>query len=196
MAKRLTAWAQTGLGALIILAVGQFQAAAASSLARLELLTPQAVNLETNAWRPKPYFPKAEPVFPEVTPAVRLVIRLKDRRVYVYRGDRLQDSFPIAVGREGWETPTGEFQVFQMLEHPGWTNPFTHEVVPPGPENPLGDRWIAFWTDGTNLIGFHGTPNRDSVGRAASHGCLRLYNEDVRALYELVEVGTTVTVEP
>lgn len=67
--------------------------------------------------------------------------------------------------------------------------------MPPGPDNPLGERWIAFWTDGTNVIGFHGTPNRDSVGRAASHGCVRMYNEDVRELYDIVSTGTPVTVE-
>ncbi|EDX86082.1 ErfK/YbiS/YcfS/YnhG superfamily [Synechococcus sp. PCC 7335] len=105
-------------------------------------------------------------------------------------------SYPVAIGRAGWETPTGKFEVFHQVTDPGWTNPITSEVVPPGPYNPLGDRWIAFWTDGTNSIGFHGTPNRESVGTAASHGCVRMYNEDVRQLYEMVEVGTVVTVVP
>lgn len=141
--------------------------------------------------------PSVEPIFPEApAEAVRLVLSLSDRRVYVYRGDELEASFPAAIGRTGWETPTGEFEVFSMVENPGWTNPFTEEIVPPGPNNPLGDRWIAFWSDGNNLIGFHGTPNRDSVGRAASHGCVRLYNEDVRQLYAMVDVGTVVVVEP
>jgi lipoprotein-anchoring transpeptidase ErfK/SrfK len=142
-----------------------------------------------------PALPPIQPIFPEVT-ETRLVLRLSARRVYVYRGDELQVSYPVAIGRPGWETPIGSFEVFQMVENPGWTNPFTREVVPPGPRNPLGERWIAFWTDDTNYIGFHGTPNRDSVGRAASHGCIRMYNEDVRALYEMVEVGTPVVVEP
>lgn len=126
--------------------------------------------------------------------AVRLLLNLSERRVYVYRGDSVATSYPVAVGRAGWETPTGEFEVFHQLVDPGWTNPITSEVMPPGPNNPLGDRWIAFWTDGTNSIGFHGTPNRESVGRAASHGCIRMYNEDIRELYSMVEVGTPVTV--
>ena len=75
------------------------------------------------------------------------------------------------------------------------TNPFTDEVMPPGPENPLGDRWIGFWSDGNNVIGFHGTPNRESVGRAASHGCVRMYNEDIRQLFDMVDLGTPVIVE-
>lgn len=127
---------------------------------------------------------------------VRLVLRLGERRVYVYRGNEVEVSYPVAVGREGWETPTGTFQVFDMVRNPGWTNPFTRELVPPGPTNPLGERWIAFWTDGKDYIGFHGTPNRESVGRAVSHGCIRMLNEDVRRLYDAVAPGTQVIVLP
>ena len=119
---------------------------------------------------------------------------LNARQLYVYQGNTLANKFPVAVGKTGWETPTGTFEVDYMLEHPGWTNPFTGEQMPPGPENPLGERWISFWTDGRNEIGFHGTPNRDSIGQASSHGCVRLYNEHIRELYELVEPGTLVTV--
>ena len=138
--------------------------------------------------------PAAIPSGESVEQPVSLLLNLSDRRVYVYRGDTVEVSYPVAIGREGWETPTGEFEIFHQLENPGWTNPKTSEVVPPGPDNPLGDRWIAFWTDGTNSIGFHGTPNRESVGQAASHGCVRMYNEDVRQLYAMVDVGTPVTV--
>lgn len=131
-----------------------------------------------------------------VEQSVELRLSLSDRKVYVYRGDIVEASFPVAVGKSGWETPTGEFEVFSQISQPGWTNPFTDEVMPPGPENPLGDRWIGFWSDGNNVIGFHGTPNRDSVGRAASHGCVRMYNEDIRQLFDMVELGTPVIVEP
>lgn len=191
--------AMGGLGAVSLLLSGPSRAIAntpeTTSLKESSLLSPQPVEVTDEVVsRRLLEWPEADSVLPE-TP-VRLVIRLSDRRVYVYRGDTEETSFPVAIGREGWDTPTGEFQVFSMLEDPGWTNPFTDEVIPPGPENPLGERWIAFWTDGTNQIGFHGTPNRDSVGEAASHGCIRLYNEDVKALYQLVSIGTTVTVEP
>lgn len=137
----------------------------------------------------------AEPTLEVDAQAIRLRLSLGDKRVYVYRGESLEASYPVAIGRPGWETPTGEFSVFSQVVDPGWTHPFTGEVMPPGPDNPLGERWIAFWTDGTNVIGFHGTPNRDSVGKAASHGCVRMYNEDVRKLYDIVSIGTPVTVE-
>lgn len=150
------------------------------------MLEPQIVVPELSP--PEPLFPEAE--------EVRLVLKLGERRVYVYQNDELKTTYPVAIGRAGWETPTGSFEVMHMLQNPGWTNPLTGEVVPPGPNNPLGERWIAFWTDGNNYIGFHGTPNRESVGRAASHGCIRMYNEDVRELYEIVTPGTPVIVEP
>lgn len=131
---------------------------------------------------------------PEKT--IHLVIRLSERRVYVYEQDQVVKSYPIAIGRAGWDTPTGEFQVMQMLRNPVWEHPFTGELVPPGADNPLGSRWIGFWTDGTNSIGFHGTPNAETVGQAASHGCIRMYDQDVIALFDIVQVGTPVEVVP
>ncbi|WP_088893801.1 L,D-transpeptidase [Leptolyngbya ohadii] len=142
-----------------------------------------------------PDLPPLQLTLPE-SEEVRLLLRLRERKVYVYRGKALISRYPVAVGRAGWETPTGSFRVIQMLENPGWTNPFTGEVVSPGPQNPLGERWIAFWTNGEQYIGFHGTPDRESVGRAASHGCVRMFNEHIRDLYSLVAIGTSVTVEP
>lgn len=124
-----------------------------------------------------------------------LKIKLKERRVYVYRDNQVKSTFPIAIGKPGWETPTGRFQVIQMVKDPAWQHPWNGKVFPPGPNNPLGVRWIGFWTDGKNTIGFHGTPNERVMGQAVSHGCVRMRNRDVVALFELVKVGTTVVVE-
>lgn len=132
-----------------------------------------------------------------VEQAVSLRLDLSDRKVYVQRGDTVEASFPVAVGKPGWETPTGEFEVFSQITEPGWTSPFDGAVVPPGrSDGPLGARWIGFWTDGTDEIGFHGTPNRESVGTAASHGCVRMYNEDIRQMFDMVSMGASVIVEP
>ena len=127
---------------------------------------------------------------------LRLVLRLSDRRVYVYRDDREIASYPVAVGKEGWETPTGDYEVIQLVTNPRWRSPWTGEVFDPGPDSPLGLRWIGFWTDGSNFIGFHGTPTLDSIGQAASHGCVRMRNEDIVALFDVVDMGTQVVVEP
>ncbi len=131
---------------------------------------------------------------PPVVDTVNLVLNLRQRRVYVYKGGKIIAKYPVAIGKKGWETPLGEWQVMEKVKNPGWTNFKTGEVMQPGKENPLGVRWIGFWTDGEDVIGFHGTPNIKSIGTAASHGCVRMYNRDVRALYPLVKVGTTVKV--
>ncbi|MDB9373894.1 L,D-transpeptidase [Nodularia sphaerocarpa] len=144
---------------------------------------------------------------PPVTPTpantveqkIHLRLVLSERRLYVYQGNSIQVSYPVAIGKRNWETPTGEFQVRNMLENPAWENPFVphKEIINPGlKNNPLGERWIGFWTDGRDEIGFHGTYQRNSVGQAISHGCVRMFNEDIRKLYEIVTIGTTVKVVP
>ncbi|WP_445627098.1 L,D-transpeptidase family protein [Nostoc sp. DSM 114167] len=124
----------------------------------------------------------------------QVVVDLSDRRTYVYAGDEVIASYPIAVGKKGWETPTGSFQVIHMRHYPIWRHPITGKVFQAGTDSPLGDRWIGFWSDGRNEIGFHGTPDVDLVGTAVSHGCLRMRNSDVRLLYEQVSIGTKVLV--
>ncbi|MEH2163164.1 MAG: L,D-transpeptidase [Nostoc sp.] len=124
----------------------------------------------------------------------QVVVDLSDRRTYVYAGDEVIASYPIAVGKKGWETPTGSFQVIHMRHYPIWRHPITGKVFEAGTDSPLGDRWIGFWSDGRNEIGFHGTPDIDLVGTAVSHGCLRMRNSDVRMLYEQVSIGTIVLV--
>lgn len=125
---------------------------------------------------------------------MQVVVDLSDRRTYVYAEDEVIASYPIAVGKKGWETPTGSFQVIHMRHYPIWRHPITGKVFEAGTDSPLGDRWIGFWSDGRNEIGFHGTPEIDLVGTAVSHGCLRMRNSDVRLLYEQVSLGTTVLV--
>ena len=127
---------------------------------------------------------------------IHLLLKLNERKLYVYRGDSLQASYPVAIGKPGWETPTGKFKIIHMVQNPAWENPFVanREIVPASSNNPLGERWIGFWTDGKDEIGFHGTPNVKSVGQAVSHGCVRMYNKDVRKLYEFVKIGTPVLV--
>jgi lipoprotein-anchoring transpeptidase ErfK/SrfK len=131
---------------------------------------------------------------PPVMETVSLVLNLKEKHVYVYKGDKVLTKYPVAIGKKGWETPVGEWQVMEKVVNPGWTSFKDGSVIKPGKNNPLGERWIGFWTDGKDVIGFHGTPNVKSIGTAASHGCVRMLNSDVKALFPLVKVGTTVKV--
>jgi len=129
--------------------------------------------------------------------ASHLVLVLGERKVYVYQNDQILASYPVAVGKKGWETPTGNFQVIQMTENPVWENPWNGKKVPASLNGPIGIRWIGFWTDGKNTIGFHGTPKKQEhlLGKAVSHGCVRMRNTDVVALFELVQPGTPVIVK-
>ena len=134
-------------------------------------------------------------------------------QVRVLRDGRLLRRYPAAVGTEGWETPAGRHQVLEKVAHPHWEHPGDGRTVPPGRTNPLGSRWIGFYrsceprtnawdgerylsVDGCTVAGFHGTPHRWTVGRAVSHGCVRLFEENVQEVFELVQVGTPVTVLP
>jgi lipoprotein-anchoring transpeptidase ErfK/SrfK len=162
---------------------------------------PVTTNNSTPAVRPQPAAnPAAKPGVtsstskPPVLNVVNLVLKLNEKRVYVYKGDKLVAKYPVAIGKKGWETPTGEWYVMEKIKNPGWTSFKTGEVFSPGQENPLGSRWIGFWTDGQDVIGFHGTPDLKSIGTAASHGCVRMYNKDVKALFPIVKVGTIVKV--
>lgn len=127
---------------------------------------------------------------------VRLVVDLSDRLVRIYKGAKLQSSYPVAIGQAGWETPTGKFQILEMQKNPVWQHPITEELITTGPENPLGVRWISFWSDGQNQIGFHGTNQEELIGQAVSHGCLRMRNPDITALFAQVHLGTPITVQP
>ena len=143
----------------------------------------------------KPINLSTDSFYYSLTRPIHLVISLSRRQVTLYKGRIRMRSYPIAVGRRGWETPTGNFKVGMMLQNPTWIHPFTGEAISGGdPQNPLGRHWIGFWTDGKNSIGFHGTPNPESVGKAASHGCIRMYNKDVKELFARVKVGTLVKV--
>jgi lipoprotein-anchoring transpeptidase ErfK/SrfK len=138
--------------------------------------------------------PKPVEAFKAKADEVHLLLKLGERRVYVYRGEKLLTKYPVAVGKKKWETPQGKWTVELMLKNPGWTNFKTGEQLAPGPDNPLGQRWIGFWNDGKDEIGFHGTTNLSSIGKAASHGCVRMSNKNVKELFKIVKVGTVVQV--
>jgi L,D-transpeptidase ErfK/SrfK len=131
---------------------------------------------------------------PDATNQTYLLIKLSRRRVYFYKNGKLQTSYPIAIGKAGWETPVGTFEIIDMQRDPVWENPFTGKIIPPGRNNPLGVAWIGFWTDGINQIGFHGTYNENLVGQPVSHGCIRMRNRDILKLYEQVNISTLVKV--
>ena len=140
-------------------------------------------------------------VIPTVKPAsveesVRLLVQRGQRRVVVYKGEKVVAKYPIAVGKAGWETPIGAFTVINKEENPIFKSFKTGIIIQPGPGNPLGVHWIGIWTDGKTQLGFHGTDQPELIGKAVSHGCMRMHNKDVIALYKYVTIGTVVRVDP
>jgi len=125
-----------------------------------------------------------------------LVLNLKRRELTLYRGDTPVEIYPVAVGKPGWETPTGSFEIERKVRNPTWVSPFSGGVVPSDdPQNPIGDYWLGFASNNNgNAMGFHDTPNPSSVGKAASHGCVRMYRDDMREFFARVTVGTPVRV--
>lgn len=147
----------------------------------------------------KPTVKTVLPVTPLLKKAIasisyRIIVDLSDAKVYTYWGDQVIASYPVAVGQPGWETPIGTFKVQKKLLNPVWQQPITGDLIRTGPDNPLGSRWIGFWSDGRHHIGFHGTNKEQLVGQPVSHGCLRMRNSDIQALYEQVALGTPIVV--
>ncbi|MBD0269207.1 L,D-transpeptidase [Pseudanabaena sp. FACHB-2040] len=126
----------------------------------------------------------------------QIVIDLGQRRLELYREDEVILSYDVAIGQDDWQTPAGNFIVRDMRQNPAWLHPITQEPVGPGPDNPLGSRWIGFWTDGEHHIGLHGTNEEDLIGEAVSHGCVRMRESDIQALYTQISLGTPVLVKP
>jgi L,D-transpeptidase ErfK/SrfK len=136
-------------------------------------------------------------IIPEVEPAaneIHLLVNLTAKQVYVYRGTEVIAQYAIAVGKPGWETPKGTYRVLEREENPIFKSFKTGRIIKSGPENPLGTRWIGIWTDGKTRLGFHGTNQPELIGKAVSHGCIRMHNKDVTTLYEKVKVGTVVKI--
>lgn len=135
---------------------------------------------------------------PQRLSARHIVINTATRRLTLYEGDHAIAQYPVGVGRPGFATPSGHFQVITMIENPGWENPYqpvkTRTKIGPGTDNPLGTRWMGFLWDGKGEYGIHGTNAPSSVGKYSSHGCVRMYVKDAEALYGQIEMGTPVDV--
>jgi len=129
-----------------------------------------------------------------------LIVNLTEMRMYYFdRPDGPPKTFAIGVGREGWGTPVGTTRVVRKLANPAWyppasiraENPRLPGMVPPGPDNPLGSYALYLGIPGYLI---HGTNKPYGVGRRVSHGCLRMYPEDIANLFPAVPTGTPVTI--
>ncbi len=139
---------------------------------------------------------------PVKTDALSILISTADRMLELRENDQLIAAFPITPGSDSLPAPVGEWKITGISMMP-W---FRHDEkmlkegersdeahnIPPGPNNAVGIAWMAINKEG---IGIHGTPEPDTIGRSASHGCIRLANWDAARLSEMIEDGTPVKIE-
>lgn len=132
-------------------------------------------------------------------PRKGIVINTAELRLYYFGDPARPLSFPIGVGRDGYLTPHGSTTIARKKENPSWyltpseiaDHPELPKVIPPGPDNPLGEHalylgWPSYLIHGTNIPW--------GIGRRASRGCIRMYPENIAWLFDRVPIGTPVTV--
>lgn len=136
-------------------------------------------------------------VLPKNPPSNGVVVNLPERGCFLFRNGQFEKFYPVAIGQPGrFQTPIGNYTIESRSVDPIWLPPewagLEVDVVPAGPGNPLGDRWIGLSAPG---IGMHSTNSPMSIGQAVSHGCMRMYPNSVRELFEKVQVGWPVRIE-
>ena len=117
----------------------------------------------------------------------RIVVSIPDRKLALIENGQVVKIYQTAVGAPKSPTPSGTFKITQRVANPTWFGPDT--VVGPGKNNPVGTRWLGLSKKG---YGIHGTNSPSSIGKNASHGCVRMRNRDVEDLFARVSVGDVV----
>ena len=126
----------------------------------------------------------------ELSAPRRIVVSLTDRKLVLFEGERVLRVYDVAVGKRSTPSPEGKFAIINRVPNPTWYGPSV--VVAPGKDNPLGSRWMGLSAKG---YGIHGTNVPTSIGKAASHGCIRMRKPDLEELFEMVTVGTIVELQ-
>ncbi len=167
-------------------------------------------NPEVDPWLPGENTPLVIPtqfILPDA-PRKGIVINVSEMRLYYFpkpsRGKRAKViTYPISVGRQDWKTPLGLTRLTQKVKDPTWYPPASireehaadgeelARVIPPGPDNPLGRYALQLGLDGYLI---HGTNKPNGVGMQVTHGCMRLFPEDIENLFRKVSVGTPVRI--
>lgn len=119
----------------------------------------------------------------------QIVVSIPDRKLALIEDGEVVKVYPVAVGKNTTPSPEGTFTIVNRLANPTYYHEGT--VVEPGPENPLGSRWMGLSQKG---YGIHGTNAPRSIGKAASHGCIRMARKDLEELFTLVRVGDEVQI--
>jgi lipoprotein-anchoring transpeptidase ErfK/SrfK len=142
---------------------------------------------------------KVAPKITEEKMPPTIVVHVDENKLYLYDGFDVVRTYSVATAKPGYTTPQGDWNLYRKAENPTWYNPALDSwgadlpaVIPGGPGNPMGTR--ALYITAPGLIRIHGTTSDDSIGRYASHGCIRMHNWEIEELYPMVPVGTRVIV--
>jgi lipoprotein-anchoring transpeptidase ErfK/SrfK len=119
----------------------------------------------------------------------KVMVSIPHRKLALIENGQVKKVYPVAVGSHTSPSPTGRFEVKTRLTKPTYYHP--GKVIPAGPDNPLGTRWIGLSTKG---YGIHGTNVESSIGKAASHGCIRMHRQDLEELFADLQVGDQVEI--
>jgi L,D-transpeptidase ErfK/SrfK len=122
-------------------------------------------------------------------PRRQVLVSLPDRKLALIEDGRVVKIYPVAVGKPGTPSPTGEFKVINRVTNPTYYH--KGQVISAGPANPLGDRWIGLSQKG---YGIHGTNAPRSIGKAVSHGCIRMAKADLEELFNMLRPGDEVVI--
>jgi len=128
---------------------------------------------------------------PEQSEAPRhvLVVSIADRKLAVMEAGQVVKLYPVAGGAASSPSPSGTWKIVNKTIGPTWYH--KGKAVPPGKSNPLGNRWMGLDKAG---YGIHGTNDPNSIGKAVSHGCIRMAKQDVEELFKLAQVGDVVEI--
>ncbi len=128
----------------------------------------------------------------QMQPEEKITINLASRILTFWRDGEKVVMYPVAVGAPESQTPIGSFSVLEKEVNPEWIEPKEMKRrVPSGEDNPLGYRWMGFYS----TYGIHGTNQPSSIGDCVSNGCIRLKEDNVEELYELTDIGTPVEID-
>lgn len=116
-----------------------------------------------------------------------IVVSLEDHKLAFLEDGKVIKIYPVAVGKPSTPSPVGNFTIERRVVNPSYSH--MGKVIPPGPHNPVGTRWMGLSIRG---YGIHGTNEPHSIGKAASHGCIRMAKADLEELYPMVHVGDAV----
>lgn len=162
----------------------------ATILSAVSLLIPVAAAIPAHAQNAQPATPAAVQAGVTSAPVSRtILVSLQDHRLALLENGAVKAVYPVAVGKASTPSPTGTFTIVTHVINPTY---YHHgKVIPPGPRNPVGNRWMGLSVAG---YGIHGTNAPRSIGKAASHGCIRMRQRDLDRLFAQVRVGDTVQI--